>query len=284
MDPITRPQPINLPARKTRSVVGIALITIGLVVLLDRYLKTGWLALLILPGLGFLLLVGGIRYRRMNWVVPGGILSGIGLGGFFALSVILGSSMQYRIGILLLFFAIGWGIITLTSTQVSIRVAWWALIPASVTGSVGATLLFSPTRPVDFGLYLFTSLGLAFLGWGIADHLLGLIIPGCLLSTLGPGLYLAWGSTQEVNGLAQVGILVVSLGLGWGLITLFSRLHNERFLWWPLIPGGVCAMVGWGLYIGGNPDNAVSFIGNTGSIGLIIFGIYLLLWRKGIQH
>jgi len=28
----------------------------------------------------------------------------------------------------------------------------------------------------------------------------------------------------------------------------------------------------------------VYFIGNTGSVGLILFGIYLLLLRKGIHH
>jgi hypothetical protein len=43
-------------------------------------------------------------------------------------------------------------------------------------------------------------------------------------------------------------------------------------------------MVGWGLYIGGNPGNALSFIGNTGSIGLIVFGIYLLLMRRGFHQ
>jgi hypothetical protein len=43
-------------------------------------------------------------------------------------------------------------------------------------------------------------------------------------------------------------------------------------------------MVGWGLYIGGDPENATAFIANTGSVGLIIFGLYLLLLRKGIHH
>jgi hypothetical protein len=77
--------------------------------------------------------------------------------------------------------------------------------------------------------------------------------------------------------------MLVIFALGWGLITVFSRFIINKFIWWPLIPGGVLAMVGWGLYIGGNPGNALSFIGNTGSIGLIIFGIYLLLWRTELR-
>jgi hypothetical protein len=61
------------------------------------------------------------------------------------------------------------------------------------------------------------------------------------------------------------------------------RVASEKFVWWPLIPGGLLAVVGWGLYIGGDPGNALAFIGNTGSIGLIIFGVYLLLLRRSFK-
>jgi len=89
---------------------------------------------------------------------------------------------------------------------------------------------------------------------------------------------------NEPSALSRTGIMLVAFALGWGLITVFSRVIKSAFVWWPLIPGGILAMVGWGLYIGGNPENALSFIGNTGSIGLIIFGVYLLLLRRGIQR
>ena len=78
--------------------------------------------------------------------------------------------------------------------------------------------------------------------------------------------------------------MLVILAIGWGLITVFSRVITDKFTWWPLIPAGILAMTGWGLYIGGNPDNALGFIGNTGSIVLIILGIYLLLLRHGISR
>ncbi|NTU75709.1 MAG: hypothetical protein HGA86_06275 [Anaerolineaceae bacterium] len=67
------------------------------------------------------------------------------------------------------------------------------------------------------------------------------------------------------------------------MITLFSKFITNKIIWWPLIPGGILAMVGWGLYIGGDPDNAASFIGNTGSIALVLVGAYLLLLRRGIR-
>jgi len=42
-------------------------------------------------------------------------------------------------------------------------------------------------------------------------------------------------------------------------------------------------MVGSGLYIGGNPGNAAGFIQNTGSIGLVLLGIYLILLKFGLK-
>ena len=50
--------------------------------------------------------------------------------------------------------------------------------------------------------------------------------------------------------------MLVWFSLGWILITVFLRLLMKKFIWWPLIPGGILAMVGSGLYIGGNPENA----------------------------
>jgi hypothetical protein len=111
-----------------------------------------------------------------------------------------------------------------------------------------------------------------------------LIIPGCLLVGIGPGVSIAWTGISGINPLANTGTMLVWIAFGWGLITLFSKAVIEKFVWWPLIPGGILAMVGAGLYIGGNPGNAVNFIGNTGSIVMIIFGLYLLLMRRGIRR
>jgi hypothetical protein len=126
-------------------------------------------------------------------------------------------------------------------------------------------------------------LGLVFLAWGLSERLIGLIIPGSLLLGIGPGVFFAWKEPFTGNGLTQTGVMLVCFALGWGLITLFSRVIIARFIWWPLIPGGILAMTGWGLYIGGSPQHALSFIGNTTSVSLILFGLYLLLWRTGLR-
>jgi hypothetical protein len=133
-------------------------------------------------------------------------------------------------------------------------------------------------------LHDFRLIELDLLFWGMAARLFGLVIPGCLVVAIAPGIYFAWSSPITGNPLVYTGIMLVWFAFGWGLITLCGRLIIHHFIWWPLIPGGILAMVGCGLYIGGDPGNALNFISNTGSIALVIFGLYLILMRKGIHH
>jgi hypothetical protein len=250
---------------------------------LNQSLRIGWLVLLILPTIGLIFLVGGILSRKIGFIIPGGIIFGVGIGLFagFQSTVIIWAAV---IGKTLVGLAFGFVLITLCSALFTAKPAWWALIPFAVIAALGGTFWFTSLRIVDFVLYGVTSVGLVLLFTGVFTRLFGLIIPGCLLVGIGPGVFMAWGTPVEQNGLAQTGLMLVWIALGWGLITLFSRVITDKFTWWPLIPGGVIATVGWGLYIGGNPGNAISFISNTGSVGLIIFGLYLLLLRRGIQR
>ena len=137
---------------------------------------------------------------------------------------------------------------------------------------------------LDFILYIGIGIGICFLLAGLIWKLIGFIIPGSLLVGLAPGLYFAWENTSLNNPLEQTGIMLVGFAFGWGLITVTSRTLTRKFVWWPLIPGGILAVVGWGLYIAGNPESAIGFIGNTGSVGLIIFGIYILLMRRSFHQ
>ncbi|MEA4909899.1 MAG: hypothetical protein GYA17_10040 [Chloroflexi bacterium] len=263
---------------------GVVLILSGFILLGDLYFKTSWLSLAVLPALGLFLLAESLALQVSTWVVPGALTFGAGIGSFLAFSTQLNLNLWQRSGSFLLAFGLSWFVITLLSLRLFETPAWWAMIPGSLLSTTGFTLMQEPIHPLAFVLYVGGGLGLALLAWGLASKLFGLIIPGCLLIGIGPGIYGAWAAPSEPNGLVQTGVMLVSFALGWGLITLFSRRVTHNFVWWPLIPGGILSMVGWGLYIGGNPGNAVYFIGNTGSVGLILFGIYLLLLRKGIHH
>jgi len=273
----------NEPFRHYLAIGGAAFILIGLAVLLDQQLKTGWLALVILPAIGVFLLVQGVRYGNWKLIVPGGLALGVGGGAFFWLGTSLGMNWQIRLGSGLLAFSAGWMAIAFLPVIRGKKAAWWAFFIGGIIASVAAAFLFGHLLILDFVLYIVTGLGLSFIVWGRAERLLGLIIPGCLLVGIGPGVAFAWGNLSDFNALSQTGVMLVWIALGWGLITVLSKFVTDKFIWWPLIPGGIFAVVGWGLYIGGNPDNALSFIGNTGSIGLIIFGVYLLLLRRGLR-
>jgi hypothetical protein len=263
--------------------MGAVIVALGLVFLLDLYLQTGWLNMVVLPLAGLFFLASGLWGRQMGWMIAGCILLGAGAAGAAGLAPFLDWSILTRIGAALTLFGAAWLLIVLFSAFILKHPVWWALVPASVIAPAGLVFLITPMRIFDFVLYIPLGLGLGLLAWGLAARLFGLIIPGSLLMGAAPGIYIAWGIPLETNSLAKTGIMLVSFALGWGLITLFSRRVTHSFVWWPIIPGAVLAISGWGLYIGGNPGNAVSFISNTGSIGLVLFGLYLLLMKRGIQ-
>lgn len=266
-----------------RIIGGLLLVIIGIAILLDQYIKTGWLPLIILPFLGLLCIFGGIRLQRFGLVIAGSLLSGIGSGAFLILRGMNSLSWQQRIGYGLLLFSFSWVGVTLFSAFFARNIAWWALIPASLIAGSGIPFAWLKLSIFDFVFWCTISLGLAFLIWGSFKKWIGLLIPGSLLVGIGPGIYYPWRVFDNGNGLTQTGEMLVWFALGWVLMIFFSRIVLNKFIWWPMIPAGVLTMVGWGLYVGGNPQNAVSFIGNSGSIVLIIFGLYLLLLRQGIR-
>jgi hypothetical protein len=267
-----------------RALIGLFLIFLGIIVLIDEYLKTGWLTLLMIPSFGLLCLCSGIWLRKFGLVIAGNVIVGLGTGLFLVFNQEYFLPWQAAIGFSLVISGFSFVMITIFSKYYDEQIAWWAIIPGGVITGVGLCFINNRLGIVDFSFYISIGLGLAFLIWGIYEKLLGLLIPGCLLLGIGPGVFEAWGGSKEVNGLVRTGVMLVWFAFGWGLIILLSKVIKDRFIWWPLIPGGVLAMVGWGLYLGGDAKNAVGFIGNSGSIAIIIFGIYLILLRNGIRR
>lgn len=273
----------NNPTLSSRRVIGAALMGGGLLLLLEAFLKTGWLSLLALPLTAAGLLWQGILNRRLAGILSGSLLGGLGTGLLLGYGKLFILAWPEKLAMLLAGFAAGWLVILLLSRLRLKRYLWWTLPPGGITASLALCFAFSELRPVDFVGYVLAGTGVSLLLWGILARIFGLIIPGCILSGVGFGIYQAWGTNADLNGLARTGIMLVIFALGWGMITVFSRPMVQQFVWWPLIPGGVMAITGYGLYIGGAPNTAINFIGNTGSIGLILLGLYLLLMRRGIR-
>lgn len=264
--------------------IGFLLIFAGFVFLAANVLKTDWLPLIIAPITGLGMIVTNLSTRKIGYIIAGSLLIGTGVGVAAALSGLFNLNAAQQTGIILAGFCASWLMMAIIARVLVDKLMWWPLIPAIVVGSLSACFCFSSLRFLDFVLYLGVAIGFALLAPGLYFKLWGLIIPGCLILAASIAVFAGWAVTTVSNPLAQTGMMLVVFSLGWGLISLCGRMITEKFVWWPLIPGGILAMTGWGLYIGGDPNNALSFIGNTGSIGLIIFGVYLLLLRRGLHR
>jgi len=274
----------KLLSRNPYKLAGITIILAGLLLGADQILKTGWLTFLIFPLVGLIMLGLGLDLKAFGWIVAGSLVFGLGAAAFIILGRVPQQPFLERLGKALILFGGSWILITFLSYVIHRSTAWWALVPAGVLIGLGISLARNPVRLLDFILFVTVGLALALLTWGLASRLLGLIIPGCLLLGIGPGIYFSWRDLIDLNALAQTGAMLVWFAFGWGMITILARRIYAKFIWWPLIPGGILAVTGWGLFIGGDPGNALGFIGNTGTIGVLVFGLYLLLMRKGIHR
>lgn len=272
------------PRRGFASIAGLALIATGLVILGEQIARTGWLLPVALPLIWAVFFASMIRQQRLSMIIPGSLILTGGIGVLLAFTAFQGAGWSRQLGFALLVFSLGWLLITGVMHFVGEKTAYWALIPAGGIFTVGASFFWGDLSLLSFVLFLAVGFGLVLLLTGIYTRLLGLILAGSLLATTGAGVYFGWNQSAGPNALAQTGIMLAWFSLGWILLTVIYRALFHKFMWWPLIPGGILAMVGWGLYIGGNPGNALSFIGNTGSIGLIVFGIYLLLMKRGFHQ
>ena len=123
-----RPQPPH--------VAGVILILFGAATLLQRWLDIGNYIVLLL-GLG--MLIWGSVSHRTGWIIPGGVLTGIGLG-ILAMQGPWQFPAADQNGIFLLCFALGWFLITLL-TALFTCTQWWALIPGGIMALIGGGIL-----------------------------------------------------------------------------------------------------------------------------------------------
>ncbi len=127
--------------RRGALVGGALLIAIGLLVLLAQNIKTEALGLLFLPALGGLFLVAGIVGRQAGLIIPGGILTGIGLGAIFTQNPALAATPTAQGGVFFIGFAVGWFLITVLSKLFTHDTQWWPLIPGAIMALIGGALM-----------------------------------------------------------------------------------------------------------------------------------------------
>jgi hypothetical protein len=263
--------------------IGVILVIGGLLLFIDQKIQTGWIPITLPVVIGVVMLVYGIWSKDNNWNIAG--FNVLGLGGIFFL--LFQPFLKVEILILLasglILFALCWIAIFISAKILLKKYYWWSLFIVLISLAVAIVFILDDLSVITFTLAISLAIGFVFIIWGLFKKSIGLFIPGLLLITIGIGVYNGWATVGDVNGLRDTGIMLVWFSLGWILITVCSRIFYKTFLWWPLIPGGILAMVGSGLYIGGNPSNALGFLQNTGSIGLVLLGLYLILLKFGLK-
>ena len=118
---------------------------------------------------------------------------------------------------------------------------------------IGAFLLAAQVIP-DVGRLIPLLIGLIFLAAFLPKRDYGFLIPGCIVSGVGIGIILAGALDDAWSGTAM--LLSISGGFVaiWIISVLLHRADNDwprgssrdaaQALWWPLIPGGILALIG----------------------------------------
>jgi uncharacterized membrane protein HdeD (DUF308 family) len=84
-------------------------------------------------------LAWGSVSHRTGWIIPGGVLTGIGLG-ILAMEGPWQFPVADQNGVFLLCFAFGWFLITIL-TALFTCTQWWALIPGGIMALIGGSIL-----------------------------------------------------------------------------------------------------------------------------------------------
>ncbi len=264
-------------------VIGSILVLSGILLFIDQRIKTNWLSISIPIAIGLLILIWGILRKQLWPIIFGFICLAAGGSLFFGVQQIFPMEIPFRL--VLIFFTFGiFLLFTFMTLLIFKRKCWWLLFLPFILIGLAYQFAFQKLNLLDFVLVHSLAVSLVFLFWGTIKKMIGLVIPGTLISTMGVGVFTAWNELQKPEALQSTGTMLVWFSLGWILVTIFNRIIHKKFTWWPLIPGGIMLTVGAGLYLGGNPENAVGFLGNTGSVALILLGVYLILMKFGMNH
>jgi hypothetical protein len=147
-------------------VAGAVLVAIGVLLLIAQLAGSDIIHLLVLPGVGLVFLVAGLVSRRAGFMVPAGILLGLGAGVLLGTRVFTGISDEITGGIIMLGLGAGFILVMLLSTLTREGAHWWPLIPGGILSLIGGALLLGEGAASAVGrvLSLAWPLGLIALG------------------------------------------------------------------------------------------------------------------------
>jgi MFS family permease len=144
--------------------------------------------------------------------------------------------------------------------------------------AIGAWLLLAQLTSSDLlGLLFLPLVGLGFIGWALQSHHFGLLVPGGILLGIGVGSGLINALFPDAAGNIQGGVFFLAFAAGWLLIALLSGLADNHPHRWPLIPGGIMAVLGSLLIIGSAAAPILAFLADWWPLAMIAIGVALYL-------
>jgi hypothetical protein len=160
--------------------IGAMIILLGILALLATLTESVFIGEAMVLSIGLAFVAWGTLARQPGLMIPGGILSGIGVGVLLSQYVFAGASGEVQGGVITLCMGLGFLLIMplqqyLTAVD---RFSWWPAIPGGILSFVGLSLLLG-------------GVGLTALSWLGRLWPLALIIAGAVI------LYRALGIRQQ---------------------------------------------------------------------------------------
>ncbi len=140
---------------RNRTTVAVILLVVGVIALLANITQSSVLGLLMLPALGLLFLGLGVTTHRFGFIIPGGILTGLGIATFLSIQVFTPGDQETG-GVVVLGLGLGFLVIPVFGHFMSEPRGnhVWAFVPGIILGLIGLALFAG-----DAGLNLLSALG-----------------------------------------------------------------------------------------------------------------------------
>lgn len=153
--PLATDVPVGSKPRMRLLTIGLALIALGALALISTIFQSTLAGLLVLPALGAMFLVWGFSVREPGPLIPGGILSGLGIGALISQNLPIAPSGEMAGAIVVAGLALGFLAIVPLTLFVSGHAHYWALFPGAVLALVAVSLYLNATTVLSFlGVYL----------------------------------------------------------------------------------------------------------------------------------
>jgi hypothetical protein len=146
-------------------------------------------------------------------------------------------------------------------------------------------VFFLLAQLLEFGWLILPALSAGFLLAGVLRREAGWLIPGGILAGISLGIFLIEGPLPIVaDEQARGGVFMMSFAVGWFSIAILSKLFTDETQWWPLIPGGIMALIGGAVLAGELGQQALDMLGYVWPVGLIAAGLYIIRRRRQVAQ